>query len=39
METFNFWRFFYDQIYVIYIEILFQGIVGAYLMDSFATLK
>jgi hypothetical protein len=39
METFEFGRFGFDIIYVVFMELLFSNLVGGIMIDSFAELK
>ena len=39
MEEFDFGRFVFDTAYVVFMELLFQGLVGGIMIDSFAGLR
>ena len=39
MDEFDFGRFGFDTAYVVFMELLFQGLVGGIMIDSFAGLR
>lgn len=39
MDTFEFGRFAFDIVYVVFMEIMFQNIVGGIMIDAFGSLK
>jgi hypothetical protein len=39
MDTFAPWRFVFDIVYVVFMEMLFQNIVGGIMIDAFSELK
>ena len=39
MDEFDFGRFVFDTAYVVFMELLFQGLVGGIMIDSFAGLR
>ena len=38
MESFQFFRFLFDIIYVVFIELLFQSLVGGIVIDAYTSL-
>lgn len=38
METFNTFRFLFDLLYVVFMELLFQNLVGGIIIDAYSTL-
>lgn len=39
MDEFDFMRFIFDTVYVVFMEIMFQSIVGGIMIDAFSELK
>jgi len=39
MDEFAPWRFIFDIVYVVFMEMLFQNIVGGIMIDAFSELK
>lgn len=39
METFQFWRFLGDLVYIVVMELLFSNIVSGIMIDTFAELR